>query len=136
MERVPEIGELCRFLRKAGFDVWLIDANEQRQLEVVAREFDFDASRVRGIRGKVEKDKLTGAILLPVPIRGGKAAIVSSDIGRSPALVVGVGNDDQELLLQGEGLRIILDRGDEELRRLAAEKGWLTQPAFGPLPKK
>ncbi|MDD5656909.1 MAG: hypothetical protein PHF00_06595 [Elusimicrobia bacterium] len=130
--RVPEMVELCRFLRREGFELWILDPTAQAELEIAAREFGIDAARVRGIRSKYSGDKATGEILPPVPYRGGKAELVSAQIGRPPDLVVGAGLDDQDLLALPGGLRVLLDRGDESLRGLASEQGWLLQPAFAP----
>jgi hypothetical protein len=133
---VPEIRALIDRLRDAGFDVWVIDANEQHEFEVVAAQADFDPTRVQGIRSKVVAEKLSSVILQPVPVRGGKANVVSARLGRPPLLVVGSRRDDQELLEYAapQALHLLLDRDDPDLLRLAQDRGWLIQPAFPALP--
>lgn len=130
LARIPEMQDLCAALREAGFDVWFMDADAQQELEAVARDYEVDASRVCGVRGKVTADKLSGGIMAPVPIRGGKTDVLMSKLGRAADLVVGAGLDDKELMEHGSGLRLLLDRGDAGMRKLAAEKNWLVQPAF------
>jgi hypothetical protein len=129
---VPETRALIDLLRGSGFDVWAMDANEQHEFEVAAAQADFDATRVQGIRSKVVSGKLSSTIVQPVPVRGGKANIVAAQLGRPPLLVIGSRRDDQELLeyTAPGALRLLLDRDDPGLLRLAEEKGWLVQPAF------
>lgn len=133
---VPEIRALIDLLRASGFAVWTVDANQQHEFEVVAAQADFEPEQTLGIRSKVAAEKLTSTVLQPVPVRGGKANAVSSRLGRAPALVVGSQRDDQELLQYAapDALRLLLDRGDQELLRLAGDRGWLVQPAFPALP--
>ena len=135
---VPETRALIDLLRGSGFDVWVVDANEQHEFEVAAAQADFDPTRVQGIRSKVVSEKLTSAILQPVPVRGGKANAVSSRLGRAPLLVVGSQRDDQELLQYAapDALRLLLDRGDSDLVLMAQDRGWLIQPAFSGPPAK
>ncbi|MBI5242622.1 MAG: hypothetical protein HY922_02930 [Elusimicrobia bacterium] len=133
---VPEIRALIDLLRASGFEVWTADANQQHEFEVVAAQADFPPERVLGIRTKVAAEKLTSTALPPVPVRGGKANAVSSHLGQAPLLVVGAQRDDQELLqfAAPNALRLLLDRGDADLLRLAQDRGWLVQPAFPALP--
>ena len=135
---VPEIHALISLLRDSGFDVYAADADEQHEFEVLAAQADFEASRVQGIRSRVVAEKLTSEIIPPVPLRGGKANAAAALIGRPPALVVGAGLDDKELLEYSAkgGLRLLLDRGDPGMMELAAEKHWLVQPAFQAPPRR
>jgi hypothetical protein len=135
---VPEVRALIELLRRSGFDVWIVDANEQHEFEVVAAQADFDPSRVQGIRSKIVADKLSSAVLQPVPVRGGKANVVAAQLGRPPLLVMGSRPDDQELIefAAPGALHLLLDRNDPGLLRLAEEKGWLVQPAFPASPAK
>jgi hypothetical protein len=43
---------------------------------------------------------------------------------------VGSSAEDADLLGYGEGLRVVLDKGDFKLIERARKKGWLVQPAF------
>jgi hypothetical protein len=135
---VPEVRALLELLRRSGFAVWIVDANEQHEFEVVAAQADFDPSRVQGIRSKIVADKLSSAVLQPVPVRGGKANVVAAQLGRPPLLVMGSRPDDQELIefAAPGALHLLLDRNDPGLLRLAEEKGWLVQPAFPASPAK
>jgi hypothetical protein len=130
LARIPEMQELCTALRESGFEIWFVDSAAQPELEAMARDYEVDPSRVWGVRGKIVSEKFNGNIIPPVPIRGGKTEILSAKLGPAPDLSVGVGLDDKELLEYGTGLRLLLDRGDAGMRRLAVEKNWLRQPAF------
>jgi len=133
---VPELRALIDLLRGSGFDVWVVDANEQHEFEVVAAQADFDPSRVQGIRTKIVEGNISSTILPPIPVRGGKANVVTANLGRPPMLVVGSQRDDQEFLQYAApaALHLLLDRDDPDLLRLAQERGWLIQPAFPALP--
>jgi len=129
---VPEMRGLIDLLRDSGFDVWLLDADEQHAFEAAAAQAGFDPSRVQGIRAKIVSGKISSVILPPVPLRGGKANILASQLGRAPLLVIGAGPEDKELLdfAAPGALRLLINGENPELLRIAAEKGWLVQPPF------
>ncbi|MBI3551153.1 MAG: hypothetical protein HY077_01435 [Elusimicrobia bacterium] len=132
LREVPEVRDLARLLLSAGFDVWIIDLDAQPLLTAFAVSYGIDPTRVIGIRQVQFRDKLTGKVEEPVPIRSGKVDAFVSALGRPPALVVGASAEDRELLCYGTGLRLVLDRGDKVFRDYASRRGWLIQPAFGP----
>lgn len=130
LRRVPAMEELARKLLEAGFDVWAISSSNQWVAEVVATRYGIDLSRVVGLRTRVLNQRLQQEVIDPVPIGPGTAEAVVVFIGRDPALVVGDA-PDRELLEQGKGLRVAIDRGDAGFNARAAHRGWLLQP---PLP--
>lgn len=130
-----ELVDLARRLREEGFDVWTAALVAQPVLEAAAPKLGLDESRALGIRLSQFKDRLTGRALEPIPARGGRVEAVVKGSGRVPALIVGSTPDDEALLSYGNGLRVLIDLGyrdaaDDRLRQLAAERGWLVQPAF------
>lgn len=130
IRRWPEIEDLVAYLRRSGFDVWMVGDSPQAAVEAAAGVHGIDPSRAAGIRTKAEKGKLTAEVLDPVPFRGGKIDAVVSSLGRVPALIIGADPWDIELLGYGEGLRVLLDKGDPALRALAEDSGWVVQPIF------
>lgn len=130
LRAIPEIRDLFRLLIGAGFDVWVIADGNQWATETMAKEYGVDPSRVAGIRVVLEKGKLGSEVAEPVPFRAGKVDAIASFIGRPPALAVGADPWDAEMLGYGDGLRVLLDKGDAALKAIAGENGWLIQPAF------
>lgn len=129
---IPEIADLVAFLKRRGFDIWVVADDSEFILRSAVPQYGIDPAHAAGMWVKVASATLTADVLDPVPFRAGKAAVVAARIGRVPALAVGSDPWDLELLGYGEGARLLLDKGDEHLRGIAEEKGWLVQPAFGP----
>lgn len=127
---VPELRDLLKLLAEEGWDVWVIDTDVQQILEVAAKPLGIAAARVRGFNLVTKDDRFTGQLSGTPPIRSGKLEIMLGELGRAPDLAVGVRPEDESLLAYGEGARLVLDRGDARLRRLAADRGWLLQPAL------
>lgn len=126
---LPHMRDLIAKLRAAGVDVWVVDDVPQQTLLASAADYGVDPSRVAGLVSAPDGARLSASVLKPVPLRGGKAEIVRKAVGRAPDLVFGRDISDAELLSDGDGLRVVLT-GDPALEKLAAEKGWLVQPAL------
>ena len=126
---IPEMRDLAVKLRAAGVDVWIVDDLPQPVLSAAASDYGIDPSRIIGVRAKPEGSRMSGAVLKPIPTRGGKTELVQSALGRPADFVLGRDAADSELLAYGEGLRIVLS-GDSELTAKAREKGWLIQPSL------
>ncbi len=131
---VPEMGDLVHKLSSNGFEVWLLGDEPREFAAAVSEEFGLPAERTMGalVAFSSETAKATGDVLDPFPFRGGKASTVSSALGRPPVFVIGASAGDIELLAFGSGLRVVLDRGDEALSRVARDRGWILQPGFAP----
>lgn len=134
LRSTPEIQELAGKLAQHGFEVWLVGDEARPFVAAAAEEFGLPAERALGARVDFSSGtaKASGEVLDPFPFRGGKASVVSSALGRAPALIVGASADDVELLSFGSGLRLVIDRGDSALAAMARDRGWLIQQAFGP----
>ncbi len=126
---IPEIRDLAKKLRSAGFDVWVIDDIPQPVLLASAVDYGLDPSRTYGIHNSTDGPRMGANVLKPVPTRGGKTEIVQSALGRAADLVVGRDNADFEVLNYGDGLRVIFD-SDPELVKRGRERGWLVQQSF------
>lgn len=130
LREIPEMKDLCRLLLAAGFDVWVVELEAAPLLLASTPAYGIDPSRVVGIKISQFRDKLIGKVEEPIPTRGGKVDAIVAALGRPPALVVGASSDDQELMVYGSGIRLLLDRGDGALKDFAKKSGWLIQPAF------
>ncbi len=126
---LPHMRDLVAKLRAAGVDVWVVDDLPQPVLLASTADYGVDPSRVSGLRNNPDGARMSASVLKPVPLRGGKAEIVRKAVGRAADLVIGRDASDTELLLDGDGLRLVLS-GDPALEKLAAEKGWLVQPSL------
>lgn len=126
---LPHMRDLVSKLRASGVDVWVVDDVPQQTLLASALDYGVDRSRVAGLVNAPDGARLSSAVLKPLPLRGGKAEIVRKSVGRAADLVIGRDMADAELLLDGEGVRIVL-AGDPALEKLAAEKGWILQPSL------
>jgi len=127
---IPEMKDLVSLLLKNGFDVWACGADAQPVLEAAAPAYGIDVSRAIGIRQHASAKRFNGDVLLPVTVGEGKAAAVALKIGRPPLLVVGGSADDMGLLDFGRGLRVVIDHGDQTIKKAAQKQGWLIQPAL------
>lgn len=124
-----EIRQLIRCLDEAGYQVWIVSATNEWTVRQLAPLFGVPAGRVVGNRvavddGGVLTDRLDG----PALYREGKVEVVEEKIGRPPALVVGDAVTDYEMLCQATEQAVVIDRGDELLRREGARRGWAMQP--------
>jgi phosphoserine phosphatase len=126
---IPEMRDLVAKLRASGFDVWVVDDVPQPVLEASTTDYGVDPSRVYGIVNSTDGPRLGADVVLPVPTRGGKTAIVQTELGRPPDFALGRDAADLNLLSYGDGLRVVLD-GDPDLVRKARERGWLVQPSL------
>lgn len=127
---VQEMKDLVKLLQEEGWDVWVVDTELQQILEIIVKPLGVPAARVIGIQLVTKDERLTGSVGGAAPIRTGKVELVLGVLGRAPELAVGAKPEDEALLAYGEGLRLVLDRGNERLRKVGAEKGWLFQPAL------
>lgn len=132
----PELKDLIRFLRATGFDVWLQSPEQTALVRAAAVKLGVDPDHAQGIRLTSFKDKLGDKALDPLPLREGKVEAIVRAAGREPALVVGTGPEDVDLLSYGTGTRLLLDRGEPHLHALAVKLGWLVQPSFVHPPEK
>jgi hypothetical protein len=114
---VPEMAELVKALRAAGFDVWSVGLAAQPELVVESGLWGVDPTRCLGIKQATERERLNGQLLEPIPIRVGAVDAAVSALGRRPALVVLSSTEMADLAIYAEGLRVLVDRGDLELRR-------------------
>lgn len=129
LRAIPEMRDLVAKLRRAGFDVWVIDDVPQPVLEVSAADYGVDPSRVYGVRNSTDGPRIGAGMVEPMPTRGGKTAVLLSSVGRPADLVFGRDAADTDVLAYGDGLRVVFD-SDPKLVQEARVRRWLIQPAF------
>ncbi len=123
-----EIRTLIEALEKAGWQVWVVSATNMWTVQVAAGLFGLPPERVLGNRVDVEDGRLTARTGRPVLFREGKCEIIEEVVGRVPDLVFGDAVTDYEMLCAARRLAVVIDRGDELLRREAKRRGWAIQP--------
>jgi phosphoserine phosphatase len=126
---IPEMRDLVNKLRRAGFDVWVIDDLPQPVLAASVVDYGVDRSRIYGIQNSTDGARMGANVLKPVPIRGGKTEILQMSLGRAADLVIGRDSADFDILAYGDGLRVVIDL-DPELVKKAKLRGWLVQERF------
>lgn len=124
-----EIRELIEVLDEAGFDIWIVSASNAWTIRVIAPYFGVPEKKVRGNLVAVEEGRLSDATRRPVLYREGKAEMVAKLLDEPPDLVVGDAITDYEMLCDARDLALVIDRGDEFLRRHAEGPTWAMQPA-------
>ena len=125
---LDEIQQLIDVLHRAGWDVWIVSASNRWTIEVVAPVFGVSPDRVLGNRVEVDGDVLTSKTRAPVLFREGKAEAIEEFIGDRPQLVVGDAVTDLEMLCMAEECALVIDCGDERLRREGRNRDWYFQP--------
>lgn len=131
-----EMRQLMRTLQQANFDIWIVSATNIWTVTMAAKLFDIPAERVLGNRVAVEGSTLTSTICRPVLFREGKLEVIDRVIGRRPAFVAGDAITDYEMLCAAEELALVIDRGDELLRREGRRRDWAVQPQAQLTPQK
>ncbi len=123
-----EIYELMRALEAAGLEIWIVSASNIWTVRAFADHFGLPQERVLGNRVAVEEGRLTDKTRIPALYREGKMAIIEEVIGKTPVLVAGDAVTDYEMLCGAGELALVIDRGDELLRKEGRKRGWLMQP--------
>lgn len=130
---------LIERLQAAGVETWIVSASNRWTVEVFAEEhLGIGPARVLGIAPLVERDRITARRDPGLPVTGGAGKVEAIDrfVGVRPLLAAGDSMGDFEMLCAASGLRLIIDRGNLELRenveRLRAEgdSRWVIQPRF------
>ncbi|MBI5884134.1 MAG: hypothetical protein HZB91_13650 [Elusimicrobia bacterium] len=131
---VPEMKDLLIVLDNEGFDVWVVSEDSQIAVRQLVKHFGLPPERGLGIKVAVSSATflLSDEVEHPFPFRSGKVEAVMTAAGKSPVFVVARDAEDTALLSFGEGLRLLVDGGDETLRRVGVDRGWVIQPAFPP----
>lgn len=125
---LSEIRDLIAALHRAGAQVWIVSATNRWTVQQFAPLVGVSPRRVLGNEVHVEEGRLTDRTREPALYREGKTAVIAREIGTIPDLVVGDAMTDFEMLAQAREISLLIDRGQEKLRREAQQRGWAVQP--------
>lgn len=125
------IEQLFRCLESYGVQVWIVSASAKIWVVPFANDvFGIPAERVLGNGLTVQEDgTFTQDVVVPPSFRHGKVAQIRHHIHptRQPLLAIGDAMTDFEMLTYASKLALVLDHGNETLRRHALERGWPIQ---------
>ena len=124
---------LIRELEASGFEVWVVSASPRVQVIPFARRVGVPSDRILAMTNAVRDGTLTSEVLPPITFREGKVEAIERGAGRMPLLAIGDTYTDFEMLDAAHregGVAILLDRGDETVRRHAERSGWFVQPRW------
>jgi phosphoserine phosphatase len=122
----PQMVELLKGLRGAGYDVWMVSASNGWIIEASAGFVGCDAAHTLGIRVETAGGVLTDKVVSPVTCNMGKVDAIVKRLGRKPDLAFGDSMGDFEML-ESARLPLVVGRHDKpnaELPKVAREKGW------------
>ena len=125
-----EMLQLVDVVKRAGFSPWIVSGSLTQSVQSIANYLGIAQSNVIGLSLKSNNGILSEQPADPITVGEGKLEAFLDAIGRSPVFAVGDSIHDAPLLENCEGLSIVIDRGDEELRGLAQEHQWLCQTPF------
>lgn len=122
---------LIRRLREAGWDIWIVSASNLWIVQAGAPYLGVEPEHAIGIKVRVENGVLTQDLDYAVPSGPGKVQAIEAFIGKRPDLVSGDSIIDRDMLEYSQGLALLIlypsNPQQEEIRRIARERGWLMQ---------
>lgn len=129
-----EIKELVTDLIATNWQVWVISASPQWEVESFAALFGIPHDRVVAMRRVVVGNRISAAVAPPVSFSDGKLDAYQACVSRTvpPSLVAGDSLGDWKILESSEGVRLIIEPAPPALREFAlwrAQMGehWLLQ---------
>lgn len=126
----PEMVELIERFQQEGFEVWVVTEVPQWVAEEAAARVDIPKENVIGTLPAWDSDGRIHSKVLRVPYRKGKVDAIQETIRRVPDFVAGGDNGDIEMLMLGQGPRLVLDHRKMPLMEIAQQRGWLIQTPF------
>lgn len=124
----PEMVDLVAALQSHGWEVWVVTASAEIVVATVAGFYGIAPERVLGVR-LVDDGVLQPRIDGPLTYRQGKVEVIERHIGKRARLAAGDHETDIDMLQAAEH-GLVIDRGSEELRAVAAAHGWWVQPGW------
>jgi phosphoserine phosphatase len=129
-----EMMELMQALQERGWQVWVLSASPQWEIEAFAGLYGIPPTRTIGMRRELHGDRITSQVAPPVSYSDGKldAYRLFINYERAPSLVAGDSLGDWKILESSEAVRILIDPAPAQLREFALwRKGlgesWLLQ---------
>lgn len=125
----PEIADLQRALRLAGWEVWIVTASARRAVVPLAARYDVPPERVIGVELREDGDRICREVVGTFTYRQGKVDALFDATGKRPSFAAGDSITDLELI-RSATYRLLLDRGAPHVREIAEQEQWWIQPAF------
>ena len=119
----PAVRSLIGALEAAGVEVWIVSATNVWTVEALGTILGVPRHRVIGNACRVVDGVITAEREGPVTWAGGKVEAIERRIGERPLIAFGDSRTDTEMMMHAESA-VLIDRGSEELRQLAAREGW------------
>ena len=120
----PALAELIWALQRHRWQVWVITASPAAVIGVAAQHVGVPADQVLGMWCESdEHGRFVAPTREPITYRQGKVEALRERTDRPLTLAAGDAVTDLELLREAHAA-IVVDKGVEELRRQAAERGW------------
>lgn len=126
----PDMRALIDRLHGAGWTTWIVSASPRAVIAAGAARLGIPRQRVLAMRLKMDQEGRTTAVLTGhVTTDQGKADAVADLIPEAPLLAAGDSASDLGMLALAEHV-ILIDKGDDALRRHASEQGWWLQTGW------
>ncbi|MEQ1564967.1 MAG: haloacid dehalogenase-like hydrolase [Myxococcota bacterium] len=123
------IRELVWAMHRFGWQVWVVTASAEVLVQAAAERLGIHPHRVIGMRAPLDPSgRYRAEIVEPIPFRQGKLELLRRAIGRDPTFAAGDSRSDA-WMMRAARHALLLDRGDEALRREMTDAGALIQPA-------
>lgn len=123
-----EILDLCHYLQKFNWEIYIITASPTLIIQAVANYFSIPTTNVIGMNLSIENDSVTPKIIEPFTFGAGKVRALDSKIKKRPTFAFGDSGNDEALLLHSHH-GILLSRGNKELESRLEDKVTI-QPGF------
>jgi len=125
----PAIAWMLRRLKRANFEIHVVSASPEWLVEAAAARYGLSASRVHGVRTRVEGGRIGREIVPPITWRAGKVDAIRREAGRRPDLAFGDAWTDFEMLTWAR-TGVLVDRDERDLKEALEDRGVLVQPRF------
>lgn len=130
----PETRSLLAALLDGGVRVAIVSASNLWLIEAAGRALGVRAAT--GVAVEVDRGRLTGRLVRPIPSGEGKPVWARELLGSPPALAVGNGENDLPLLRSASVAAVVCpaEAPDTPAARFAREQGWPVMPLEHPCP--
>lgn len=120
----PAISELIWALQRHDWQVWVVTASPAVAIAVAAQRVGIPANQVLGMWCEVAPDgRFQGSTQEPITYRQGKVDALRRRTDKPLTLAAGDAVTDLELLREAHAA-IVVDKGVQQLRDEAAQRGW------------
>ncbi|MBI2082260.1 MAG: haloacid dehalogenase-like hydrolase [Deltaproteobacteria bacterium] len=123
----PQMKELMKRMKQAGFEIWIISASNRWVVETTIQQLELPVDHSVGMAVTVKDGILTNIPVKPEPVGQGKREVIEQKIGRPPNFVAGDSASDFPMMEMATEIALFIDHGNKECQRVALERGWVVQ---------